>query len=49
MSDRDAARASKDYARSDDLRSRLESMGVEVMDTSGGTVVRPRDGRPGPD
>jgi len=43
MSDRDEARASKDYARSDELRAKLESMGVEVMDTSEGTVVRPRD------
>ena len=49
MSDRDAARASKDYARSDELRVQLEGMGVEVMDTSDGTVVRPRDRQPAPD
>jgi len=42
VADRDAARASKDYATSDALRDRLKAMGLEVMDTPGGTRVRPR-------
>jgi cysteinyl-tRNA synthetase len=43
IADRDAARAEKDYARSDELRDRLQAMGLEVMDTAEGTKVRPRD------
>ncbi len=43
MSERDAARAAKDYAASDRLREELSDMGVEVMDTAEGTRVRPRD------
>jgi cysteinyl-tRNA synthetase len=43
MAERDAARASKDYARSDELRDELQTMGLEVMDTAEGTKVRPRD------
>jgi len=43
MNERDAARAEKDYARSDALRDRLAGMGLEVMDTAEGTRVRPRD------
>jgi cysteinyl-tRNA synthetase len=43
MAERDAARASKDYATSDELRDRLAAMGLEVMDTAEGTRVRPRD------
>jgi cysteinyl-tRNA synthetase len=43
IADRDAARAQKDYGRSDELRDRLQSMGLEVMDTAEGTNVRPRD------
>ena len=39
---RDAARAAKDFARADEMRDRLQSMGLEVMDTSEGTTVRPR-------
>ena len=42
MTERDAARAAKDYAKSDELRDRLSAMGLEVMDTSEGTKVRPR-------
>lgn len=42
VSERDAARVRKDYARSDELRVRLEGMGLEVADTAAGTVVRPR-------
>jgi cysteinyl-tRNA synthetase len=39
---RDEARASKDYAASDDVRRQLIDMGLEVMDTAEGTKVRPR-------
>ena len=39
--ERDAARRSRDYARSDELRDRLQRMGLEVMDTPDGTRVRP--------
>jgi len=42
VADRDAARADKDYARSDEIRDRLQEMGLEVMDTAEGTKVRPR-------
>jgi cysteinyl-tRNA synthetase len=42
VAERDAARAAKDYARSDELRDRLQAMGLEVMDTSDGTRIRPR-------
>ncbi len=40
--ERDAARAAKDYAKSDEIRERLQAMGLEVMDTSDGTKVRPK-------
>ena len=39
----DDARAAKDYATSDRIRDRLTALGLEVMDTPGGTQVRPRD------
>jgi cysteinyl-tRNA synthetase len=42
IAERDEARAAKDFARSDELRDRLQAMGLEVMDTSEGTKVRPR-------
>jgi cysteinyl-tRNA synthetase len=38
---RDAARAAKDYAASDDIRIKLAGMGYEVMDTPEGSKVRP--------
>ena len=41
VAERDDARAAKDYARSDELRQRLQAMGLEVMDTPDGTTVRP--------
>jgi len=41
VTERDAARAAKDYATSDELRDRLQAMGLEVMDTPEGTKVRP--------
>jgi cysteinyl-tRNA synthetase len=43
VSERDATREAKDYARSDELRDELQAMGLEVMDTPEGTKVRPRD------
>jgi cysteinyl-tRNA synthetase len=39
---RDEARARKDYTASDEIRSKLIDMGLEVMDTAQGTTVRPR-------
>jgi cysteinyl-tRNA synthetase len=39
---RDSAREAKDFQTSDELRDRLQSMGLEVMDTPEGTKVRPR-------
>ena len=41
VEERDQARASKDFDRSDAIRSRLIEMGWEVMDTADGTKVRP--------
>ncbi len=45
MAERDAARAAKDFATADEMRDRLDAMGLEVMDTAEGTKVRPRDQR----
>jgi cysteinyl-tRNA synthetase len=42
VAERDAARAARDYGRSDELRDRLQAMGLEVMDTPDGTTIRPR-------
>ncbi|MEX2102255.1 MAG: cysteine--tRNA ligase [Actinomycetota bacterium] len=42
MSERDQARAAKDYAKADELRARLTAMDLEVMDSPEGTKVRPR-------
>jgi cysteinyl-tRNA synthetase len=39
---RDAARAAKDYGRSDEMRDRLQALGLEVMDSPDGTTIRPR-------
>jgi cysteinyl-tRNA synthetase len=41
VGERDGARAAKDYARSDEIRERLQAMGLEVMDTPEGTRIRP--------
>jgi cysteinyl-tRNA synthetase len=41
MTERDAARAAKDYDRSDRIRDELAAIGLEVMDTAEGTRVRP--------
>jgi cysteinyl-tRNA synthetase len=43
MTERDTARAGKDFATSDRLRDELAELGLEVMDTPEGTKVRPRD------
>jgi cysteinyl-tRNA synthetase len=43
IAERDEARARKDFATSDRIRDELEAMGLEVMDTTDGTKVRPRD------
>ncbi|MEW6060260.1 MAG: cysteine--tRNA ligase [Actinomycetota bacterium] len=42
VAERDAARSAKDFATADELRNRLQAMGLEVMDTPEGTKVRPR-------
>jgi cysteinyl-tRNA synthetase len=42
VAERDEARAAKDFAKSDEIRERLQAMGLEVMDTPEGTKVRPR-------
>jgi cysteinyl-tRNA synthetase len=38
---RDEARAARNYAESDRIREELQALGLEVMDTSEGTKVRP--------
>ena len=43
VTERDAARAAKDFATSDRIRDALVAMGLEVMDTAEGTKIRPRD------
>jgi len=43
VAERDAARAARDFARSDEIRERLTGMGLEVMDEADGTKVRPRE------
>lgn len=42
IAERDAARANKEWAKSDEIRDRLSEMGLEVMDTPGGTKVLPK-------
>jgi cysteinyl-tRNA synthetase len=42
VAERDAARASKDFARADEIRSSLQAMGLEVMDSPEGTKIRPQ-------
>jgi cysteinyl-tRNA synthetase len=42
VSERDVARAAKDFATADLLRERLQAMGLEVMDTPEGTKIRPK-------
>jgi cysteinyl-tRNA synthetase len=40
IADRNAARAAKDFAKSDEIRDRLLSMGVKIYDTKEGTKYR---------
>jgi len=40
VAERDAARAGKDFAKSDEIRDRLLSMGVKIYDTKEGTKYR---------
>jgi cysteinyl-tRNA synthetase len=40
IAERDAARAARDWARADDLRDRLVSLGWVVEDSAAGTRVR---------
>jgi len=40
IADRNAARAAKDFAKSDEIRDRLLSMGVKIYDTKEGTKFR---------
>jgi cysteinyl-tRNA synthetase len=42
VEERDAARAAKDFVRADDIRSSLQAMGLEVMDSPEGTKIRPQ-------
>jgi cysteinyl-tRNA synthetase len=42
VAERDAARASKDFARADQIRSSLQAMGLEVRDSPEGTKIRPQ-------
>ena len=42
VAERDTARAGKDFATADQVRDRLQELGLEVMDTPEGTRVRPR-------
>ena len=40
LAEREAARQAKDYARADAIRDEIDAMGIEVMDTPGGTTWR---------
>ncbi len=42
VAERDAARGARDFARADEIRDRLQDLGLEVMDTPEGTRIRPR-------
>ncbi len=44
QSERDAARAAKDFERADELREELEAKGYEVKDHRGGSTIMPRRG-----
>ncbi|TSC70965.1 MAG: cysteinyl-tRNA synthetase [Parcubacteria group bacterium Gr01-1014_46] len=39
INERDKARASKDFAKSDELRQKIESLGFEIKDTKDGTEI----------
>jgi cysteinyl-tRNA synthetase len=40
--ERDEARGARDFARADAIRSELQGLGLEVMDSPEGTTIRPR-------
>lgn len=40
VTERDTARANKDYARSDELRTQLIALGYDVLDTDSGTILQ---------
>ena len=40
IEERDKAREARDFSRADDLRKELESLGVTIEDTPGGSRVR---------
>jgi cysteinyl-tRNA synthetase len=42
VAERDTARAARDFARADEIRSSLQAMGLEVMDSPEGTKIRPQ-------
>lgn len=42
MTEREAARASKDWAKSDALRDQLSALGVEVEDSKNGSLAKPK-------
>lgn len=42
VTERDMARADKDFAKSDELRKKIESFGFEVKDGPEGTIVSPK-------
>lgn len=42
IKERDLARNAKDFAKSDELRAKIEEFGFEVKDTPEGTVVNPK-------
>jgi cysteinyl-tRNA synthetase len=42
VAERDEARAARDFARADAIRTELQAMGLEVMDSPEGTRIRPQ-------
>ena len=42
LSEREDARAAKDYARADALRDEIAALGFDIRDTAGGVTVEPR-------
>ncbi|MEX0833844.1 MAG: cysteine--tRNA ligase [Actinomycetota bacterium] len=42
VAERDAARDARNFAKADEIREKLQDIGLEVMDTPAGTKVRPR-------
>ena len=38
IQDRNNARSNQDYQKADEIRSKLNNMGVEIEDTSDGTI-----------